>query len=117
MQVGVAAVYCWIAIATSQSSDAIIILVFPLYLGIPGAVVAFAIFAPIEAAGVNRGVRWISLTLIPLVGAAVPWLLFPLGGNWDNFIRGAPGLSEIGFGWGLLWVITRPVYALFRKTS
>jgi hypothetical protein len=82
-----------------------------LILAVPGAIVSFLVFAPIEAIGVKLGVPWVSMVLIPLVGAAVPWLLVPFVANRDEFLNGAGNLSWMGGAWGVLWVIT----ALFKK--
>lgn len=117
IQAGIVAIGCCVFIATSQSPQAVLVLLLPLLLGIPATIVVFAIFVPIEAAAAKRGARWLSLILIPIIGVAVPWLLFPLAGNWNNFVQGNEGLSAIGFVWGLLWVITRPIYATFATAS
>jgi hypothetical protein len=116
-QVGITAIGCWAFIALSRSADAGLILIYPFFLGIPGAIVTLAVFVPVEAAGVRRRARWISLLLIPLVGAAVPWFLFPLAGNLHNFVEGTVQLSWIGLVWGFLWVVTRPAYALLNVGS
>ena len=117
MQLDITAVGFWLFISQSRSSNAGLALIYPLFLGIPGIIVILIIFAPIEAAGIKRGARWISLIAIPLVAAALPWLLFPFAGNLNNFIQGSVPLSGIGFVWGFLWVITRPIYAVFKPAS
>ena len=61
MQLGITTVGFWLFISQSRSSDAGLALIYPFFLGIPGIIVILIIFAPIEAAGIKRGARWISL--------------------------------------------------------
>jgi hypothetical protein len=92
-------------------------LVFPIILGIPGIIVTVAMFVPIEVVGIRWSARWASLIFIPFVGAAAPWLDFPLHGDLNNFIEAARQETTFGFIWGLLWGLTRIVYAAFLMKS
>jgi hypothetical protein len=111
IQTGVVVVGAGLFAAVLQVPQAGVIPGIAVVLAIPGAIVSFLVFAPIEAAGVKLGAPRISMVLIPVVGAAVPWLLLPLAANKNEFLNGAGNLSWMGFAWGVLWVIT----ALFKK--
>jgi hypothetical protein len=113
MQLVITVAGFWIYLARSQSSDAGLILYIPFFLGIPGLVVLLLVFAPLERLGVWMGRRWLFLAFIPLVGAAIPWALYPFAGNTQNFLNGVAMLSPIGFIWGLVWIATWPIYAAF----
>lgn len=77
---------------------------YAMTLGLPAILVSLAVFAPIEVAVRKRGWQWLSI--IPMVGAAIPWLLFPRGD-----VNGLKVLMLAGFCWGLLWVIS----AVFQR--
>ncbi|WP_147292610.1 hypothetical protein [Undibacter mobilis] len=113
MQIGIPTLAIAGYLATSRSSEAGNILMLPFFLGIPAIIVTIFVFVPIEVFGANRGRRGLSLAAIPFIGIALPWALFPFAGNLNNFLQGAVMLSGFGFVWGVLWIITRPFYAMF----
>jgi hypothetical protein len=100
---------CWWYIV-SHGAEGRMILVIPLFLGIPGLIVSLCVFAPLELIAIHHGSRWIALTLLPFVGAIVPWLLYPMAKNTGNFIAASTMLSGYGFLWGVLWAATRLFY-------
>lgn len=114
IQVAAVLIACFASYALERPSDSFWVLFIAASFGIPGIIIIFAIFIPVELAGRKRNVRWFSLSLIPFLGALIPWLLFPFAGNLQNFISGTELISGLGFAWGFLWVATWPTYLLLK---
>ena len=93
----------------SNDSAAAIIFIYPVVLGIPGALISLLVLAPLEYWFDRRGLGATTYVVSPIVCALLPWLLFPLAGNTDNFLNGVWMLMPVGAAWGLLWAVTRPI--------
>jgi hypothetical protein len=118
MQIGVTtALIAGYMMLHSANSEAGLILMLPFFLGIPGLLVILLIFLPVEVAAIRWAKRWVALVLHPVIGAAVPWLLYPIAGNTQNFLNGAQMLTPLGLMWGILWSATALVYVAFRKNT
>ena len=114
LQFALVAVALILATALSQSSAAGMVLVYPVFILVPDIVLTLAVFAPIEMFGIRRDTRGLALAAIPLVAAASPLLLFPFAASAQEFATVAPMSSLAAFAWGLLWVITRPIYFAWK---
>ena len=117
MQLGVVAALTAGFIVLSGDQQAGLILVYPFFLGIPGIAVILLVFLPFEAIAIRYDKRWLALLLHPALGAAVPWILYPLAGNTGNFLSAMQMLTPLGFVWGLLWSATGAVYVGLRRSA
>lgn len=90
---------------TSHQQDALLILIFPFFFGIPALLLIALIFAPFEHALTKSGHRWVCYLAIPAVGAILPLAI----------TRNPPAdLWKYSMAWGVLWMLTGSAYDLTR---
>ena len=104
-------------IALSKGHNAGMILIIPIFGGVPAIIAALLIFWPIEAMLNNAGVGWLKNLAIPLAGCLIAFLFFLIAGwkfgNLDVVLRNLaknPGdllvWSVFGGAWGVVWRLT-----------
>lgn len=90
----------------SPINQSMLILMLPMFLGIPAIIFTAIILAPAEVSLDRESGFPLAYPLVPIISAAIPlvWQLL------DGKITTAIGFGLMGLGWGGLWMTSRLIY-------
>lgn len=102
LAIGMMALYLFM----SPSNQSMLILMLPMFMGIPAIIFTAIILAPAEVSLDRKSGFPLAYPLVPIISAAIPLVWQLLAGK----ITIAIGFGLMGLGWGGLWMTSRLIY-------